>query len=194
MPRSVPNGQCAVCRHIEHQRAELLLAGGASIRSVAQKYKLNYHALRRHWLRHVPEERKARMKLGPVAQAALAARVADESTSILDHFKIVRAGLYELYEAALSAGDRNGGALLAGRLHENLSAMARLTGELASSPLIGQQTNIFITPQFAEIQAMLIRVLARFPEARAAVIQEFRQLEARAAPQVIEHHGQDISA
>ena len=49
-----------------------------------------------------------------------------------DHLKTVRAGLYELYDAALSAGDRNGGALLAGKLHENLHAVARITGELAN--------------------------------------------------------------
>jgi hypothetical protein len=137
---------------------------------------------------HVPDERKRRLVLGPVAAAALAARVADESTSVLDHFAAVRAGLYELFDAALSAGDRNGGALLAGRLHENLQGVARLTGELASSPLVVTQNNFLISPQFAEMQAVLIRVLAEFPEARARVIQEFRSLEARAdPPRVIEH-------
>jgi hypothetical protein len=186
--RRAPNGRCAVCCLIERQRAELLLAGGASIQSVARKHKVNYHALRRHWMNHVPDERKRRLVLGPVSAAALAARVADESTSVLDHLKTVRAGLYEMFDAALAAGDRNGGALLAGRLHENLHALARLTGELASSPLVMTQNNIFVSPQFAELQAVLIRVLAEFPAARARVIQEFRSLEAKTdSPRQIEH-------
>ena len=57
--------------------------------------------------------------------------------------------------------------MLAGRLHENLQGVARLTGELASSPLVMTQNNLFISPQFADLQAVLIRVLAEFPEARA---------------------------
>src|SRR6266571_5012886 len=127
--RPAPNGQCTICRHIERQRIELLLAGGASVKSVARKYGVHYHALWRHW-KHVPPQRKQRLLIGPVAAAALAARVADENMSVLDHLKTVRCGLYELYDAALTAGDRNGGALLAGKLHENLHAVARITGEL----------------------------------------------------------------
>src|SRR5690349_4316515 len=103
-----PNGHCRVCQHVERGRIELLLAAGASIRAISAKFTLPYDGLRRHWLLHVSDERKARLKLVPVQQAALAARISKESESVLDHFKAVRAGLYELYEAALEAGDRTG--------------------------------------------------------------------------------------
>ncbi len=180
--RRRPNGRCAVCQNVERTRAELLIAGGASVKAVAKKFGVDYWSLWRHWRKHVPDEHKARLAIGPVARAALAARVADESQSVLDHFKSVRAGLYELFEAALNAGDRNGGALLAGRLHENLNGVARLTGELAQSPLIQQTTNIVMMPAFASLQAALIRALAEHPEARAAVIAEFRKLELGQSP------------
>jgi hypothetical protein len=71
--------------------------------------------------------------------------------------------------------------MLAGRLHENLNAMARLTGQLASSPLVQNTTNVFLLPQFAEVQAVLVRVLAAHPAARADVIRSFREMEARMA-------------
>jgi hypothetical protein len=195
LSRPGPNGKCAVCQHLERSRVELLLASGASKRAVGKKFKLHPDAIWRHWRRHVPEDRKRTLVMGPVATAALAARVAEENTSVLDHFKTVRAGLYEMYDAALQAGDRNGGALLAGRLHENLNSVARLTGELAHSPMVMQQTNIFVSPQFAELQAVLIRVLAQYPEARSRVIQEFRALETRhEAPKLIEQHDGSVAA
>jgi len=83
--------------------------------------------------------------------------------------------LYQLYETALCAADGNTGALIAGRLHENLNAMARLTGQLASSPLVQNTTNIFMLPQFAEVQAVLVRVLAAHPAARLDVIRAFER-------------------
>jgi len=109
----------------------------------------------------------------------MAARLSEESESVLDHLKSVRAGLYALYDAAVTAGDRTGGALLAGRLHENLGKMAQLTGQLAQSPLVQiNQQNVFINdPGFAQFQQQLIGVLRRYPEARNAVVAEFERLE-----------------
>ena len=190
--RGEPSGRCKACAHPERVRIELLLAGGASRRAVAAKYQLGHYALARHWRNHVSDERRTNLVLGPVQRASLAARVAEESESVIDHFKSVRAGLYGLYDAAVTAGDRIGGAMLAGRLHENLNSMARLTGQLATSPLVqfNQQNNFFSSdPAFAEFQARLIATLRPFPEARNAVISEFERVE-RAAPQLT--HGAQV--
>jgi transposase-like protein len=193
--RNVPSGTCTVCPHLERTRAELLLAEGASFASVARKYSVNRESLRRHWLNHVSAERKASLVIGPVQRAALAARVSEENSGVLDHLKIVRAGLYALYDAAVTAGDRTTGAMLAGRLHENLAAVARLTGQLAMSPLVQvNQTNIFMhDPAFAGFMADLIRALSPFPDARAAVLAEFEGLErAGTAVPLLEHqHAND---
>jgi hypothetical protein len=162
----------------------LLAGGGASHRAVGKRFNLSRHAVDRHWANHVTDERKACLILGPVEREALSSRVAEESSSILDHFKAVRSGLYDLFLKAHEAADGQAGALLAGRLHENLNSIARLTGEIASSPLvqINQQTNNNISftadPQFAMFQADLIRALSRHPEARKDVIDAFRRLEA----------------
>lgn len=185
-------GGCKVCEHVERTRIELLLAGGAGQTAVAKKYGMSKDSVHRHWHGHVSEERRSALMFGPVQREALASHLAEESSSVIDHYRAVRAGLYALYDAAVTAGDRNGGALLAGRLHENLAAMARLTGQLAASPLVQiSQTNIFLNdPAFASFQADLIRVLSRFPEARDAVMTEFERLEA--APSqlaALEHHG-----
>ena len=181
---AVPNGRCKTCSHPERTRLELLIAGGASINAVARKFNLGRYALGRHWANHVSDERKAMLAFGPVDRQRLASRVAEESESILDHYKAVRSGLYDLYSAALEAGDRVTGAMVAGRLHENLAAIAKVTGAIASSPLVQHNTvNYFASdPKFAEFQSLLIAVLRPFPQARAAVIDAFERLESPALP------------
>ncbi|EQD36056.1 hypothetical protein B1A_18018, partial [mine drainage metagenome] len=159
---------------------ELLLAGGAGQRAVGDKFGLSKDSIHRHWHGHVSDERKAALILGPVQVQALAAKIAEESESVIDHHKATRAGLYQLYSTALEAGDKTSGALLAGRLTDVNNSIAKITGEMASSPLVQRNTvNVFMhTREFADFQARLIAVLNRFPDAREAVLAEFDRLEA----------------
>ena len=108
-------GGCKVCEHVKRTRIELLLAGGAGQTAVAAKFGLSKDSVHRHWHGHVSEERRLSLIMGPVQRMELSARVCEENGSVLDHLKVVRAGIYEQYRAALEAGDRNSGALLAGQ-------------------------------------------------------------------------------
>lgn len=188
-----PTGRCTVCRHLERTRIELLLAAGAGRPAVATKFGLSKDAVYRHWHAHVSEERKAALLLGPVQVQALASKVAEESESVIDHHKATRAGLYEFYRAALEAGDKTSGALVAGRLTEVNNSIGRITGELAQSPLVQRNTvNVFMqTREFAEFQARLIAVLSRFPNAREAVIAEFERLESESSELPALEHASD---
>ncbi|MGO9036431.1 MAG: hypothetical protein ACLPV2_04795 [Steroidobacteraceae bacterium] len=178
-----PSRKCAVCGHADQVRIELLLAGGAGQKAVGTKFGISKDSIHRHWHGHVTMERRAMLVMGPVPRQALAAQIAEENTSVLDNLRIVRAGLYKQYDAALEAGDRTVGALLAGKLHQNLQITAKITGELASSPLVSitnNQNNVSMlveSPEFSAFQARLIGALRNFPEARAAVIKEFERIE-----------------
>jgi hypothetical protein len=187
--KGVPNGKCRVCQHPERVRLELQLAGGASLRSVARKYSIDYYALRRHWQGHVSDEHRAALTFGPVQRQALSAQVAEESASVLDHYRAIRAGLYTFFTAALEAGDRMTGAHVGGKLKEVNDSIAKLTGQLASSPLVQvNQTNVFLNdPGFATFKFDLINALADFPDARAAVLAEFDRLAAATEFPALEH-------
>jgi hypothetical protein len=124
-------GRCQGCNHLERVRIERLLAAGASIKGAARKFEIDYHALRRHWINHVSPEARAGYIAGTGAtKDQLEEFVADESLALIDHYRIVRSGLYKGFGAASELGDGNALALLAGRLHENLRDSGRLTGEL----------------------------------------------------------------
>lgn len=176
-------GHCLTCGDPNRAQVELLLANGASYQAVAKKFPdLGYHAIRRHWQNHVSAATRTMLTAGPVKLAALSSRLADEGLSALDHLRIARASLYAMLDAAVSAGDRSGTALIAGRIHENVLACARISGEWMQSPLIVNQQNVLVLPQVTALQAALIRVLAKYPDARVAVIGEFKRLEAAQAP------------
>ncbi len=83
-------GTCHTCGHLERPRIELLCAGGASHKALARKYGISRDSIGRHWQEHVPEERKAALAIGPVERAALSSRVAEESESVIDHYRAVR--------------------------------------------------------------------------------------------------------
>lgn len=190
--RSSPNGRCRVCRHPDRGRIELLAAAGASRPVLGRKFGMSDDSIQRHMARHVTPERRAQLALGPVSTQALASAVAEESESVLDNLRVVRAGLYNLYAAACEAGDRLGGAVLAGRLHENLRTVAKITGELANSPLI-QHTHNTVNllgndPRFAQFQLDLVRALSGFPDALKAVTREFERIECAALPAIEHQH------
>jgi hypothetical protein len=156
--------RCTLCQHPERKRIEKkMLAGPRRLRATAKEFGLSYHALRRHWVNHVTAEDRAQyIAGGGVKRDELEAVVADESCSYLDHYKIIRA---RLYQALDTASDTNSTALLAGRLHENLRDCARLTGELQRGPLF-QQNNVVVNADSARVFALIIAKLRPFPEAQ----------------------------
>jgi hypothetical protein len=184
-------GRCRGCNHPERVRIERLLAAGASIKGAARKFAIDHHALRRHWINHVSADARAAYIAGAgVAKDQLEEVVADESLALIDHYRIVRGGLYKGFGAASEIGDGNALALLAGRLHENLRDCARLTGELQQGPLLNVQNNVSVGPDYARAIAVIVSAVAPYPEAREAVIAALRDLDpASASVPALRVHG-----
>src|SRR6201982_1383736 len=176
--RGSRTGRCQGCNHLERMGIERLPAAGASIKGAARKFAIDYHALRRHWINHVSAEARAAYITGAGASKdQLEEIIADESLALIDHYRIVRGGLYKGFGAASEIGDGNALALLAGRLHENLRDCARLTGELQRGPLLNIQNNVLVNPDYMKAIARIVVAVAPYPEARAAVIMALRDLD-----------------
>jgi hypothetical protein len=149
----------------------------------ARKFEIDYHALRRHWINHVSAEARAAYIAGTGAtKDQLETIVADESLALIDHYRIVRGGLYKGFGAASEIGDSNAQAQLAGRLHENLRDCARLTGELQLRPLLNVQNNVLVSPDYSRVIARIVSAVAPYPEAREAVIAALHDLDSASAP------------
>lgn len=191
--------RCTICDHDERWRIELLRAGGASLDSLATKFKCSADAIGRHWRSHVSAEVKAGYLAGPAQLADLAATASAEGASVLDHFRVVRTLLMSHLDATTQAGDARGAAIVSGSLVNVLEKIGKVTGEIATiaQGTINIQNNVAIvnSPQFAQVQAAILRALAPHPAARMAVVEALRALDDEVAvsphskrPLVIEHH------
>jgi hypothetical protein len=189
--------RCAICKHPEKWRIELLRAGGAGIDALAAKFDVTRDCVHRHWHLHVTAEMKANYLCGPAELATLAERAAIEGDSVLDYLRLCRTVLTGQLAAMAEAGDARGAAFVAGQLTRTLEAIARVTGEIGelARSTININGNISIltdSPAFARVQATMLRALARHPDARRDVVLALRQLDdetaqATAPAKTIEH-------
>jgi hypothetical protein len=199
-----PMSRCTICAHPEKWRIELLRAGGASLESLAQKFSVGKVAIHRHWHNHVTDEMRAGYLAGPVQLQELAAKAADTGTSVLDNLHAVRVILMGHLATATEAGDGNMAANIASRLTHTLETIAKISGELgalATNATFHITNNVQLlaeSPAFMRVQACLLRALAPFPDARAAVVSALRECDesapvanpARMAalpPRIVEH-------
>jgi hypothetical protein len=191
------NGTCAVCRHPDKWRIELLRAGGAGIDALAAKFGVTRDCVYRHWQLHVSAEMKAGYLCGPAELATLAEKAAIEGDSVLDYLRLCRTVLVGQLSAMTEAGEGRGAAYVARALTQTLEAIARVTGEIGelARSTINISGNVSIltdSPAFARVQASMLRALADHPAARGAVVAALRSLDdenaqAPAAAKTIDH-------
>jgi hypothetical protein len=205
MPR-----KCQVCHHEHRWRIELLRAAGASLDSLAAKFKIEKVAIWRHWQNHVSAEAKAGYLCGPADMERLAQKAAETGDSVMDYLKICRGALLAQLASMQVAGDSRNVAYVTGQLVRTLEVIAKISGELgdlARSATYNITTNNVAVlsehPAFAKLQATLLRALGPHPDARADVVAALRSLDdadarTATAAKTIEHlppiGGTDVAA
>jgi len=179
-------GKCGACRHPDRTRIEMLCAAGQSFTAVARRFGLSKDVVNRHYAKHVTDERKAVMIAGTGRLEELRQRAEDESASLLDNLRYVRAGLFKMFDAAVECGDKYGAGVIADKLMGSFRDIGRLTGEIAklggSSITINNNTAIFASPEWRDAAHAIVAALRNHPEARVAVVSALRALEERRAP------------
>ena len=180
---------CQICRHPERERIEALRASGASLESLARKFKVHKDAVWRHWRDHVSPDLKTSYLAGPATIAELRDRAAKEGGSLLDYFTTLRSILMGAITASAEAQSAFTLAALSGRLVEVLKEIGKLTGEIERlNPGVNVTTNIAIMsdPRMVELQSGLLAVARTHPQARGDIVALLRRLDnpqpAHAAP------------
>jgi hypothetical protein len=181
--------RCSICvagrsGALDLLRIEKLLADRSRMAFVAPKFEVSYDALRRHWL-GVSAERKNYLQRGrQLSKEALAAELAEEKLSTIDHLRIVRGGLHRLFCHAVEINDHSGGAALAGAIEKNVRSGALLAGEWQPGPAVQNNVTIFNVPGTAQVLAGIGHALAAYPDARHAVVEYLRQAQPAAPPMI----------
>jgi len=183
MKRSV-GLRCTICNHPARPQIDLAIATGLSKRAVAERFGVSRDAVWRHAQAHLTAEMRAALATKLLQREGDTRRILlEEGAGVTEALKAIRGPLFGLFLAAVDTGDSKAAVALAGRLHENLALVAKLTGELV--PHAGTSiTTILLSPDFQRLRAELIGVLAHYPEAQAEVTAVFRQAGLRAAAEM----------
>ncbi len=151
MPRT-----CTICSHDEAHAINVALVHRDPFRHIASLYEVSTGALQRHAHDHLPEM---------LARAKDAVEVADAG-SLLDRVE----GLYRRTEAILEAAETErewGTALQAIReCRGNLELLGRVTKELQDAPTF----NLYLSPEWLELRAVVVGALEPYPDARGSVL------------------------
>lgn len=180
--------RCSVCVRVDRPMIEQEIARGISRKTLAKKYALAYGSLSYHWQKHVSAQARAVLIAGPARRAKLLAAADETQLNTLEYFRVIRSRLFDQFIVCSDANDHNATAIIAARLLQTLNDLGRTSGELMA--LVGgttinldMRTQIMTSPIVAEIEAGLVRTLAPYPEARAAVISMLQAIDRRdAAP------------
>jgi hypothetical protein len=180
-----PHGRrCLVCNHPQRPAIDLAIATGCSKGRIGERFKVSADSVWRHGKAHLTPEMRAALATKILAREGDMRRVLlEEGVGIVDALKAVRGPLFGLFLAAVDVGDSKAVAGLAGRLHESLALTAKIAGELTPHAAVSI-TNVLLSPDFMELRAKLLRVLARHPEARAEVAAVLRGAGERATAEI----------
>jgi hypothetical protein len=194
MKRTSGSSRCTICRHPDRPQIDLAIASRSSKHAIAQRFGISPHAVWRHGQAHLTPEIRAALATRVLHREGDMRRILlEEGTGVVEALKAIRGPMFGLYLASIDVGDARAAAALAGRLHEGLALVAKLTGELVPHTKTSI-VNVLLSPDFMRLRTELLQVLQRHPDARDAVASVFRRAGAMATqemgasdPKMIEH-------
>jgi transposase-like protein len=159
MPRT-----CTVCAHADLSAVDKALVGGGSYRDVAQRFGLSKHAVARHRAEHLP------VRLVKAEQAAQTT----EATDLLREVKALRSKTYRILLEAEGKGDLKTALMAVREARGCLELLAEVEGQLDRRP----QVSIVASPEWVAVRTALLAALRPYPDARQAVVERLRAVEA----------------
>lgn len=150
MPRT-----CTVCNHAERSEIDRALLSGEPYRNIAQRFGTSPTALYRH-KEHLPNELVKAQAAEEVAQA----------DNLLEQVKSLQTRALSILDRADAAGDLRTALSAIREARGNLELLAKLLGELQSE---STTVNVYSTPEWLTLRAVLISALQPYPDAARAV-------------------------
>jgi len=175
---------CQVCRSKDRAAIELARANGTSCRILESRYDVHKDAIWRHSTNHMSKALKQCLKAAAFdPEADVEAIRIEESESLLNHLRAVRARLYRGIDSAETFGNLSDLAKMSGQIHRNIELTGKLVGDLKTGTTVNN--TLILSGEYHQLRTGLVLALKPFPKARLAVTQLLQNLEAE--PALIEH-------
>ncbi len=147
---------CTVCTHEHRKEIDEALIAGKSIAGIARDNAVSDDALFRHKVEHLPATLAVAHKAEQMSQA-------DE---LLGSLAGLVAEAHRIKDKAESAGDYKTALGGIRELVRIIDLQAEMRGEINRAP----QVNLIQSPEFMQVQAVIVQALDAFPMAREAVL------------------------
>jgi hypothetical protein len=160
---------------------QYLLASGVSAPALAQRFSLGQWPVYNHSRKHISDEFKKSVKVGPFAsEEKLREICAENGESVLTQLKVVNQAVASRWLMALENNAHTQFLDLTIQLRKNLELMGRLTKELVPPSPVQVTNNIalFEAPEYVQAIAGIADALRPYPKARKAVAAALRALGA----------------
>ena len=147
---------CSICGHEARQAIEGGLAARSSLRDIARQHGVSKDAVARH----------GKNCLGPALAEQVAVAEAAGAETILQRVEHLQSRTLRLLRVAESGGELKAALMALRAARENLTLLAKLTGELDERP----QINILVHPDWLGLRDRILSTLQAHPAALEAVI------------------------
>ena len=145
---------CSICKHPHRDAIDLSLLEGRSLRAIAGQFNVSSSALDRH-KDHLP---------GTLAKAH-EAHEATSAGTLLTRLKTLNTETLAILKETRAAGDHDLALKAIARVEKQLELEGKLMGELND----GTTVNMFASPEWVALRAVVIAALRPYPEAARAV-------------------------
>ncbi len=153
--------RCTVCDHPDREEIDRQLVCGTPYRIIADRFSLSFGAVARHKDNHIP---------ATLAQAHDADEVA-QGDDLLAQVKGLQAEAQDILTEARAAGDLKTALQGIGKARDCLELLFKVEGRLQDQQAVTVSVNmdIYHSPQWRQVGAMLAVVLQDHPDLRGEV-------------------------
>jgi hypothetical protein len=154
---------CTICSHDEHHSINVDLVQRTPYRAIAVQYGVSKGALQRHSHEHLP-------KLLVESTRAVEVARADD---LLGNIEDMIGRLEAFIDSAEAARDGEEFRANVAEWRKLIELLARIAGKLQESG----QINIYLNPQWVQLEQTIVHALAPYPDARRAVVGAIKEVE-----------------
>ena len=147
---------CTICSHNDKDKINRALLTGQSNRSIAAQYGLAETSLRRHKDNHLTQALIKGKEVQEVTQA----------DTLIGDLQFLKGKAMTLLGKAQEVDDLKAASSLIGQARQVIETLAEVRGELDRT----QTVNIFINPQFQQVQNIILHELEAYPEIRSRIV------------------------
>jgi hypothetical protein len=153
--------RCTVCDHLRREEIDRQLICGEPYRNIAERFSLSLGSIARHKESHIPAALVEAQEAGEVAQA----------DDLLSQVKALQSEAQSILGEARAAGDLKTALMGIGKAKECLELLFKVEGRLQDQQSVQVNVNldIFHSPEWRQVGAMLAEVLAPYPDLRGEI-------------------------